>query len=412
MSRARQSFKILFVHNNFPAQYKNVVAALLTRDGIKIAAIGAETARAPDGVELVRYRAPSANAGAHSFARRFERESRRAEYVLYAALDLKSSGFIPDLIVVHPGWGENLSLPAVFPNAKIILYCEFYYRSVGQDVDFDAEFPPMGVDGRVTVELNNAATLLGLASSVAGLSPTHWQRSTYPEEYRTKISVIHDGVDTNVARPDRSATYRLASGRVLGFEDEVVTYCARNLEPIRGFHIFMRALPRILEKRPKAQIILIGGDGVSYGQPPIADLTWKAALLRELEGRLDLDRIHFVGNVPYADYLSVLQISSTHVYLTYPFVLSWSLMEAMSAGCVIVASDTAPVREVVTSSTGVLVDFFSPDRFSQAVITALASEKKHRKLGEAAREAMIENYDAQTLCVPRVVDLLTSFLPR
>ncbi len=170
--------------------------------------------------------------------------------------------------------------------------------------------------------------------------------------FQDKISVLHDGIDTDLAKPEPNAEFRLASGRRLTAGDEIVTFAARNLEPLRGYHIFMRALPHILRERPNAEVVIVGGNGTSYGAPPPTGKTWQSVFLDEVAGRIDTRRLHFAGHLPYQSYLKVLQISSAHVYLTYPFVLSWSLLEAMSAGCLVIGSDTAPVRDVLDDSNG------------------------------------------------------------
>ena len=205
--------KILFVHNNFPAQFARLAEALSRFRDVDLAAIGCETAREMPGVRLHRYRSPAAVARAHSFARRFDNESRRAEEVLYAGNALRKDGFTPDLVFVHPGWGEGLPLRTLFPGAKIIVYCEYYYRRHGGDIGFDPEFPTMGVDGFVALDARNAATLLSLASCDAAVSPTEWQKSTYPAIVRSAITVAHDGVDTDfsVPIPSRRSCCRTAS---------------------------------------------------------------------------------------------------------------------------------------------------------------------------------------------------------
>ena len=308
---------VLFVHNNFPAQYKHVAAALVRDPANRVAAIGSATARDVPGVTLHRYAfSPEASAATHPFARRFDVECRRAEQVLYAAAALLRGGFKPDAIVVHCGWGENLPLRVVFPDARIITYCEFYYRPDNQDVNFDPEFPRLSLDGTVALSAKNAASLLGLVDCDVGLSPTQWQRSTYPEPLRHKIAVVHEGVDVDLVRPADGATLQLPSGATLRKGDEVITFVARNLEPIRGYHVFMRALPRVLRDRPNAQVLIIGGDGTSYGQAPPRGETWKSVFLDEVKGELDLSRVHFLGNVAYDVFRRALQVSAAHVYLT------------------------------------------------------------------------------------------------
>jgi glycosyltransferase involved in cell wall biosynthesis len=399
--------QVLFVHNNFPAQFVHVARALASHPDVKVAAIGSQTARALPGVKLLKYSTIDGNVAlTHPFARRFDLECQRAEQVLYAASNLTQSGFAPDVVVAHPGWGEALPLRAAFPKARLIAYCEFFYRAEGADFGFDSEFPQSGIDGRVRLHLKNASTLLALAESDAAISPTEWQRSTYPAEIQRKISVLHEGVDTEFIKPVADAEFRLSSGRVLRRGDEVVTFVIRSFEPLRGYHIFMRALPEILATRPKAQILVIGGAGSPYGISAPDGQDWKSIFYDEVAGKVDASRIHFTGQLSYQNYLSALQISSAHVYLTYPFVLSWSLLEAMSAECLVIGSDTAPVREVIDDSNGVLVPFFDPVALADAVIAALAHPRRFQSRRKHARKTVLDRFDMERQCVPNLLAFL------
>jgi glycosyltransferase involved in cell wall biosynthesis len=257
------------------------------------------------------------------------------------------------------------------------------------------------------LQLKNATTLLALADCDLGISPTRWQHSTFPVHYQSRIEVVHEGVDTARVRPNPHARLTLPNGRQVGLSDEVVTFVARNLEPLRGYHIFMRALPEILRRRPNAQIVIIGRDGLSYGQSPPAGKTWKSVFLEEVSDRLDLSRVHFMGGVPYQTFLAALQVSSAHVYFTYPFVLSWSMLEAMSAGCLVIGSDTSPVREVIRpGENGMLVPFFGVEELAGRVIEALQQPTMFSAMREAARRFVIDHYDAAQVCLPRMLRLL------
>jgi glycosyltransferase involved in cell wall biosynthesis len=249
--------------------------------------------------------------------------------------------------------------------------------------------------------------LLSLSDCDVGVSPTAWQRSTYPKEYQDKIQVAHEGIDTEIFRPQQDAAFRLSSGRVLTSSDEVVTFVARNLEPLRGYHTFMRALPRILHERPRAQILIIGAEGTSYGRMPPENKAWRSIFFEEVADRVAPSRIHFTGPLSYRHYLRALQVSSAHVYLTYPFVLSWSLLEAMSAGCLVIGSDTAPVREVINGRNGVLTSFFDPKALAARVIEALARPNAHRGLRDEARRTVLNEFDLERVCLPKIIDILS-----
>ena len=316
----------------------------------------------------------------HPFARRFDVECRRAEQIIYLASDLIASGFKPDVVVVHCGWGESLPIKALFSDAKVVTYFEFFYRPAGLDVGFDPEWEGLSTDGVVGLRVRNAATLLALAEADVAVSPTAWQRSTFPPALQPLISVCHDGIDTEAVRPDPAAQLTLPNGRTIKAGDEVVTFVARNLEPLRGYHAFMRALPQVLRTRPRARILIVGSDGVSYGANPPPGRTWRDLFLEEVRPHLDLERVHFLGRLSHADYVRVLQVSTAHVYLTYPFVLSWSLLEAMSAGCLVIGSATGPVKEVIDGSNGVLVDFFDREALARAITAALAAPQSFAEL--------------------------------
>jgi glycosyltransferase involved in cell wall biosynthesis len=393
----------LFVHSNFPGQFRGIAQHLAKDRDMRLHAIGSSTAAAMPGVNLVRYSVSASDiASSHSLARRFEIECRRAEQVLYTANLLRLNQVDPKLIFVHSGWGEAIPLRELFPRARIVVYPEYFYRTRGADVGFDPEAGQLGVDGAVRVSLRNASTLLALADADAVITPTQWQKSLFPAEYQSKIQVIHDGIDTQRLAPAEAQFVDRRTGHVFRTGDEVVTYVARNLEPYRGFHIFMRALPEVLKARPKARVLIAGGDGVSYGAPADGYGSWKEKLLGELDGQLDLSRVHMLGHLGYEDYVALLRISRVHVYLTYPFVLSWSILEAMSLGCVVVGSDTAPVKEVIEDGVnGLLTPFFDTARLAKQVIRVLANPQKHARLGRAARTHVAENYDFDKQTLPK-----------
>lgn len=404
---------ILFAHQNFPGQFKHLAPALATVPGNRVIALHINATPKLPGVELVAY---TPNRGTtpkiHPWVSDLETKVIRGEAAYRAAKVLKQEGFNPDVIVAHPGWGESLFLKDVWPKANLGIYCEYYYQLEGGDVNFDPEFPGDD-DSPSRIRLKNAFYTLQMADVKAGLSPTHWQRATFPEPFRSRISVGHDGIDTKKIRPNLQATLKLKTSGGDEFEltkkDELITFVNRNLEPYRGYHIFMRALPEILKARPNARILIVGGDGTSYGRKPSAveefeqrGKSWKEIFLNEVKADLDLSRIHFLGKIPYGQYLTLLQLSTVHVYLTYPFVLSWSLLEAMSSGCAIVASDTDPVREVIQhDETGRLVDFFDVKGFAESVIDLCLASKERQRLGTAARDFAIKNYDLYKICLPQ-----------
>ncbi|KPA21192.1 GDP-mannose-dependent alpha-(1-2)-phosphatidylinositol mannosyltransferase [Shimia sp. SK013] len=402
--------KILFIHQNFPGQFKHLAPALVER-GHEVVSLTLRVKNPGEwkGVRLLPYeikRKPSK--GLHPWLVDFETKMLRAESCFVAARRLRDEGFTPDVIVAHPGWGEPMFLRDLWPTARIGLYCELYYGGEDTDVGFDPEFPRVEPESEaIRLRLKNLNNKMHRGVADLGISPTEFQAGTYPEEWRKIISVIHDGIDTNVVKPDPEAAFALEDGQVLTRKDEVITFVNRNLEPYRGYHVFMRALPKLLKERPDAQVLIVGGDEVSYGAAPPKGQTWKQKYIDEVRGRIptpDWERVHFLGKVPYDRFLAMLQITRAHVYLTYPFVLSWSLIEAMAIGAPIVASDTAPLREVIShGDTGRLFPFFDGDQMVAEVCKVLEDPDLRARLGAAARAFAVAGYDLESQCLPKQV---------
>lgn len=374
---------VLFVHQNFPGQFRHIAAHLTRQPGVNVRAIGREHAPGLPGIPLHRYRPHrQASKETHPYAHTFEEGVLHGQQVLRLLLDLKAKGYRPDVIVAHPGWGETLYAKQAFPDCKLIHFCEYYYRTNGADAGFDPEFP-LTLNGAASIHSRNALHLLNLENCDAAITPTRWQHSLHPAAYHDKIKVIHEGIDTANLGPNLDAVLRLPNGQQLKAGDPVVTYVARNLEPYRGFHSFMRALPKMLKEHPTCQVVIVGGDDVSYGSKPKDAPNWRTKLLRE--NPVDPNRVHFLGKVDYATYRTVLQVSAAHIYLTYPFVLSWSLLEALACGCQVIASDTAPVREVIRDGeNGLLVDFFDLGGMAERLLQMLEQPRKFRQLRHAA----------------------------
>lgn len=403
--------RVLFVHQNFPGQFKHLAAELAADSRNKVIAltmqknVPAEWRR----VRLMHYQPTrSSTPNIHPWIGDFETKTIRGEAAFHAALKLREHGFTPDVIVAHPGWGESLFLKEVWPDAKLGIYCEFYYHASGADVGFDSEFSPEDSVVGCRMRMKNVNSLLHFDIADAGLSPTHWQASTFPSVFRERITVIHDGIDTDQIVPNPEIRVSLNGNTILTRDDEVITFVNRNLEPYRGYHIFMRSLPELLRRRSKAQILIIGGDDVSYGARPSEGRKWKEIFATEVRSQIpdtDWARVHFLGNIPYEHFIPVLQLSTVHVYLTYPFVLSWSLLEAMSAGCAIVASNTHPLREaIVHDETGRLVEFFDVPALTNEVTSLLEDGEARTRLGANARAFARANYDLRSVCLPRQLE--------
>lgn len=405
--------KILFVHQNFPGQYLHLAPALqaLGHD-CRVLTVQSNTRETDLPTWRYAFNAQPIDPAATRLGRNYALNSDRGVVVARAAMQLRQKHkYIPDLILGHSGWGETLFLKEVWPEAKLIVYAEFYYKGTGADVGFDPEFMPAGFDQQLIAQARAAHLGQSLIHADGGIAPTHWQASTFPPVLRDMLDVVFDGVKTDVMRPDEAAEFTLPNGQVLRAGDEVLTFVNRNLEPYRGYHIFMRALPEVLKARPNAQVLIVGGDEISYGAPPKGKKGWKDHILSEVEHRLDMTRVHFLGKIPYPNFVSLIQVSRVHAYLTYPFVLSWSMIEALSAGALVVGSDTAPVREAIThGENGLLVDFFDLEAWARQLTDALAHPEKYQSLRQMARKRAIEDYDLKRVCLPAQLALVDRWM--
>ena len=403
--------QILFVHQGFPGQYRHILRSLAAQGGNQLVGLGIEplSEPIPKGVQYVRYGLTRGNTpGIHDWAVELESKVIRGEACARAAFELKQQGFRPQLICAHPGWGEALYLKDIWPGAPILTYQEFYYNAFGVDYDFDPELqgePDWEACARM--RMKNANLLLMLEASAWGVAATEFQRSTFPSHWQKRISAIHDGIDTELAKPDAGVTpLTLPDGTTIRRGDPIVTFVNRRIEPYRGCHTLIRSIPALHQHVPQARVIIVGEQqGVSYGKPaPVGD--WKDVFLGEISGRYDPARVHFTGSLPYEQFLQLLKITACHVYLTYPFVLSWSLLEAMSTAAPVVGSATAPVQEAIQHGrNGLLVDFFSPADLATAMAELLTNPERAAQLGAAARQTVLEQFGLAT-CVPRQLALM------
>ena len=380
--------KFLFVHQNYPGQFLHIVRHLVAMRRHEILFVTEPNMNEIAGVRKIPYvRPPLGIKETHIAARELDDGVRRAEVVFRAAYGLRHLGFKPDIIIGHHGWGEMLNLCDVWPDVPILGYMEFYYQFNAADVGFDPEFPHDPLD-YPRIRAKNAINHIALNLGGLGQTPTQWQLSTYPDWARKKIEVIWEGVNLDVCSPDaraRKAILKIGDMTIRP-SDKLVTYVSRDLEPYRGYHVMMRALPSLMQARKDVKVVMVGGDGISYGSPPRQGGTWREVMMQELEGKIDPDRVVFPGRVDYNTYVALLRRSDAHVYLTYPFVASWSLREALAIGCPIVGSDTEPVREFIThGENGLLTPFLDPKAIAASVLSLLEDKSVTRSLRSAAR---------------------------
>ncbi len=402
--------QILFLHQNFPGQFKLLAKALSQHPEYEVFGLG-DAVRLqsrpmdfsfPVGGYTAR-ESPKSNA--HHYLEDFERAIRRGQDVVRACQKMKEQGLRPDIIIGHPAWGELLFIKDIFPDARLISFFEYFYQAKGGDIGFDPEFSE-SEDVQFKLRIRNSTQLHALSVSDAGVSPTKWQRSTYPLRDQSRIHVLHEGIDSELLRPDPNACFRLPDGRKLTRATKVITFVSRNLEPYRGFHTFMRALPDLQRRLPNAQFVLVGADGVSYGalpKPPFK--SWREKMLLEVGKNLDMSRIHFTGTIPYAQYVSLLQVSSLHIYLTYPFVLSWSMLEAMACGAPVLGSRTEPVQEVIRDKeNGYLFGFFDQSDLIEQAVSILSQNQQ--SIIDTARADVLNNYSFSKNGLPGYLKLL------
>lgn len=406
--------RILFVHQNFPAQFRHLAPNLLRNDwDVKALRAGPTTATHWQGVHLLGWKArQNTTLSAHPMAHDTETKLIRAEAAAVIAEQLNERGWVPDLIVGHPGWGEMLFLNTIWPNTPQLHYLEFFYSSAGLDMGFDPEFSHNDWHSAARVVAKQGTALTSLTQMSHAICPTRFQASTYPEWAKTDISVIHDGIQTKKLALNRKASFCPAPGAATFRKgDPVLTFVSRNLEPYRGYHQLIRALPLLQQRCPKLHTVIVGGDGVSYGAAAPKGQTWKQLFWNEVASEVDSSRVWFTGMLDYQRYINLLHISACHIYLTYPFVLSWSCLEAMAASCTVIASDTEPVQEIIESGkNGILVDFFDKEALVNAVEQVITQPDLSAQLADQARRDITDRYDLQTRCLPRQQQIIEQLI--
>lgn len=404
--------KILFVHQNYPGQYREIIPRLCASGRHEVVFLTQrEKYPDPQGHVVLRYKPDPLPEDKHPYTSWYQRCIANAIGLARACRALDKKGFKPDIVVGHAGWGELIFVKQVWPDIPVIGYFEYYFIANGGLIGFDPEFRE-APDVAARVHARNAPNYLSLMSVDDGYSASTWQKHTYPEIFHPKIRVFHEGIRTDRLNPDHDGAEPVTiNDTTFARSDEIVTYIARNLEPSRGFHIMMRALPALQKARPNAHVAIIGGDGISYGGRLPGGQTFRGRLSEEMKDKVDWNRVHFLGQIPYDQLTRLLQLSNCHVYLTAPFVVSWSLLESMALEKTIVASNVEPVRNYIENGkTGFLVDFFSPEGLAARIADVLAHPDNYREVGRAARRNVVANYDFHTVCYPAFIEMLNANL--
>ena len=409
---AQEKINILFIHPNFPAQFRHLASVLGQDPRYNIYFATKRKEGEIPGVKKILYEVSrEVRPETHHYVRTLEAAVLQGQGLYRVMLDLKKKGFYPHLIYGHSGWGPTLFMKDIFPRAKFLGYFEWFYNAHGSDADFDPS-DPLNADDEARIRIKNTAILTDLYSCDRGLCPTNWQKQQFPPEYQSKLSVLHDGIETSYFKPNPETKLVLPDINLdLSEAKEIVTYVGRGMEPYRGFPQLIETISILQKRRPDTHFVIVGQNRVAYGKSLPDGKTYKEAMLEKFP--LDMEKVHFTGLLGYNDYLKVLQVSSVHVYLTRPFVLSWSMLESMSVGCVLVASDTPPVKEIIVDNqNGLLVPFFSPDKIADKVEYALNNPDLMKKIREKARETIVKNYDLHDLLKKHVNWIFTGKLPK
>ena len=386
---------ILFLHPNFPGQFLQLSRYLGGTGRHKVMFLSKDQngSKLP-GVQVGVYKKPrEATNGLHHYLKTAEEAVLEGQAVVKGIHALKKQAdFTPDVVVGHPGWGSTLYVKDVLPEVPLIGYFEWYYNSVGGDSCYWPD-EIQTIDDKCRIRTINAHHLLNLQACDVRYTPTQWQKAQFPAVYQEGMQVIHEGVETDYIKPQPGRKFILEREKLdLSDCEELVTYVSRGFEHYRGFPQFMDSIRLLLARRPKCHVVICGQDKACYGPQYAKDKTWKQ--MEEEKGGYDKSRVHFVGHLQRDEYLMLLQASTVHVYLTRPFILSWSCLEALGAGCCLVGSATPPVEEVVEDGVnGLLANFRRPEHIAMRIEEALENPELRARLGKAARETVLEKYD-------------------
>jgi glycosyltransferase involved in cell wall biosynthesis len=392
---------ILFVHQNFPAQFGHVADYLVRQKGFRCTFASQKSPGQVGGVERIQYHIQGgATERTHYCSRTFENAVWHS-HALYEALRARPD-IRPDLIVAHSGFLSTVFLRELY-DCPIVNYFEYFYRTRDSDMDFRPDFPSPPLN-RLRARARNAGLLLDLENCDCGYSPTRWQRDRLPRLFHDKIRVIFDGIDTQLWQP-RPGLPRRVGDRAIPPDMKIVTFVARGMESMRGFDIFMKAANLLARQRPDVVFVVVGEDRICYGGDK--DVTGTPSFKEWVlaQDRYDLSRFVFTGLLPTQTLAELFSLSDLHIYLTVPFVLSWSLMDALACGTTVLASDTPPVREMIEhGKNGLLADFFDVEGLARAASQVLDAPGDYRHLGAAGVELVRSRYSLE-VCLPQMLRL-------
>jgi glycosyltransferase involved in cell wall biosynthesis len=397
---------LLLIHQNFPGQFRQL-APYLEQQGHELVAICSHKRPVALRGAVLRYSEPQKADGLPLGTQLWHEGLQRAAAVARLCDQLQRQGWRPDRILAHSGWGETLAVAELWPDVPQILWPELWVTPEHGGHGHDPAMSAPGLEEQLQQLGRNCLTRAALDQASAWVLPTRHQANSLPARYQTpRLHVIHEGIDTALASPNPGVSYQVR-GLTITRDTPTITFVNRNLERLRGFDLFMRALPRILQQHPSVRVLIVGDNDSGYGGVHASGRPLRQVLLEELAGQLDLERIHFLGRIPHPQLIGLLQASWVHVYLSYPFVLGWSLLEAMACGCCVVGSTGMPVQEVIRNGVeGVLVPMTDPQLLAQAVLGCLADGRRREQFGRAARQAALD-WD-QTVTLPQLAALVAN----
>ena len=395
--------KLLLVHQNFPGQFRDLGPALCDR-GHEVKAIGSSQRHTDPRIEVLRYEHKlGERTGMHPHSLEVDEWIHRSAQVGELAMSLKQRGWAPDAMLAHPGWGEALLLRQVFPSTPLAIWPELWLRPEHMGLDPAR----LNVGQMQYLRIKDWLVDGAMADASVAILPTQYQASTFPQRWQHKIEVVHEGVPEDMLKLTRLQKLTIADGITLGPDVPVVTFISRNLEPMRGFPTFMRALPSLLASHPTVHVVIVGGDEVSYSSAPGNGRNWRDLMLEEVGERLDHKRVHLFGRIQHEQLQKLYRRSDLHVYLSKAFVLSWSLLELMACGTPVLAEDNPMMKELIKPGVNGALWRGQPESLAAAIVKLLQTPDQLKRWGLQAKQELQPTY-LQKHCLDQLEKLLHS----